>query len=176
MKPNEEEVLMVTKVYVWDTKANIFYDDMDFEDHGHSAALVKSTYVSFWPSDDSGTRPKKAKISSRTPYYVKSYEEDCSKEAMKRRADHVIELRNLDEQSMLSFWREIKAKQNSFHFLDSNCSTVVGRMLLRGGWDPFEYDIGTIFSSLVQALKSEVYYWEPNDVLDLARRIRDTIG
>ena len=166
---------MTTKVYVWDTKAHIFHDDPDPMDHGHSSALVRSTYVSFWPSDDSGSKPKKAKLSSRTPYYVEDYKEDCSKDAMNRPADHIIEIKNLDEQAMLSYWYDEKAKQNNFHFLESNCSTIVGRMLLKG-WDPLDHDLGTILGHLFRSIKTELYYWEPWNVLTLARRIKNTIG
>ena len=171
---------MAVTIYVWDTKANIFTAgfDFDLEDHGHASALVAGEYVSFWPAEDSqGTRRKRLATDLRTAYYPDDYREDCSYDAMNRSADHIITIYKLKESVMLSYWEGIIRTKTKFEFMSSNCSTVVGRMLLQG-WKASSQHLSYSVSNAVlsHAQHAQNYYWEPSDVLSFAQAIRGAIG
>ncbi len=173
---------MAVKIYIWETRANLFKSGINFnwQDHGHTSALVDGVYVSFWPADDSGTR-KKFAINTRSASFTDSYSEDCGYNAMKRTADCCIDIYKLNEYVMLSYWgqvvKQIRGDGISFDFMESNCSTVVGRMLMKG-WKASSGHLAssTIERVLSHALRGENHYWEPEDVLNFARAIKGALG
>jgi hypothetical protein len=128
----------VITVYIWFPK--------DFLGHV-SMQVGLDTYISFWPNEDiirpytdhlknqgHGAKSNVKKLWSRHFLYTTcdSYEKDCldlGEAGSKREADNQIELFNLPQEPIKTFWTEFQTLQPSYNLLKRNCASVVAEAI-----------------------------------------------
>jgi hypothetical protein len=156
------------------------------------------TYLSFWPASRGGKLDNLGKVFLlRDAKEVRSYEDDCYYMRENRRmgdgkADHAITLTSLNAQAVYNEWKnrwidvrqalaatlarnplmvrpDMSFSSTKYNVLGSNCSTYVGRALVKGCVT--SNPIKAIATLLIVA-KGELAYWEPGDVLRLANLLK----
>jgi hypothetical protein len=186
-------------VRVWDSRANLLSDDVSFNDHGHTSIEIPSfgKYLSFWPASRGGKLDNVGKVFLlRDAREVQSYEEDCysmrGDRTRDRMANHSITLTSLNARAVYDEWKnrwmnmrqllaatvarnplmirpDISFSSTKYNVLGSNCSTYVGRALVKGcvTSNPIK-----AIATLPFVAKGELIYWEPGDVLRLANVLK----
>ena len=138
----EIEMRDTITVYIWLPK--------DFLGHV-SMQVGLDTYISFWPNEDmmnlssSETFNEKSHRKNKNlkkwvaEYFIyttcDNYEEDCfvlGKSGSKREADGKVELFNLPQEPIKSFWSEFQTNQPSYHLIKRNCASVVADAINEG--------------------------------------------
>lgn len=153
-------------VYVWDTRGNAFkdLDNFSINDHGHASMQIGYEYLSFWPKNRGG---KLANIATafflRDAKYIDSYSED--RIAMGRGADHKVTLTSINNKIALDYWDDVKMMRTGFRLMETNCSTIVGRSLVKA-CDKNLLGIANLLSTSPTLIMAELFFWEPQKVLE----------
>lgn len=127
---------MTARVYVWLGA----WRRPDFWT-GHSAlSLDSGLYISYWPKKSRSSNSSSKKGSTfdwRAHRLNESINVDIEKLGQ---PDHTVVVMNLNESSMELFWfNVINEREENFHLLIHNCSTVVAKTLERGYLDSIKY-------------------------------------
>ncbi|MBR8837950.1 MAG: hypothetical protein DSM106950_29100 [Stigonema ocellatum SAG 48.90 = DSM 106950] len=135
-----ETMKNIITVYIWLPQ--------DFLGHV-SMQVGLDTYITFWPNKDlinhsSGETLKSKNLKKLVAEYFiyttcNSYDEDCfvlGKARLKREADAKVELFNLPEEPIKTFWREFQTNQPSYHLVKRNCASVVAEAI-HEGWKAY---------------------------------------
>jgi len=104
---------------------------------GHTSLTVGTTYISFWPSDDT----KDKKQPSAKDVFIRSrhqkgalrrnIQEDIKLEG-NRQPSHTIILAGLDEKKMLEYYSKLRVKIPRYQLAKNNCSDIVAQALIIG--------------------------------------------
>jgi hypothetical protein len=155
----------VVKVYFWKPKGvNIGHSSMDI---AFGEGPGRAEYVSWWPGGGDVTGPKgiKALMVGGVPAFIPGYTDDVDMEG--RQPDSAVEIRGLDEDRMLTAWRELKKPGGKYAFLVENCAQTVVKILEQGG---------AMLSYSCFMYASKILVWAPWDVDRFARLVNERIG
>ncbi|WP_338848913.1 hypothetical protein V8J88_08215 [Massilia sp. W12] len=134
---------------------------------GHTALLVRGQYISFWPEGGADAKDIKTKR-SQTGAWVASLGKDIHSEG--GRQPEVIELYNLDEEAVLSFYNDYVQMQPRYQIVRNNCSHVVANCLMAGGRKPSFTPNAGHYGNLARILGIGV--WTPDQILKFANELK----
>ncbi|WP_169267684.1 hypothetical protein [Brasilonema octagenarum] len=136
----------IITVYIWFPKEFL----------GHASMQVGiDTYISFWPNKEIINRSsmqnsqsiinhKNQNINQLLFQHLAdirstSYEEDClilGQGDEQRQADCTVELLNLPQEPIKTFWEKFTKENKSYHLIKRNCSSVVAEAI-NEGWKAY---------------------------------------
>lgn len=174
---------MVVTVYVWRGRWN----KKDWTGHSALAVEPDSLYLSYWPRRG-GPRsrkaaPKKNALEPRDATWSDELGEDV--QHIGYRPTGTVTLRNLNEPTIRECWES--AKLGRFDILSMNCSTVVGRALLKSYQDALEDDWWlkvkvakmvlpqNSFDAMLMSMSDDTI-WYPSQVLRFANLLKRLAG
>ncbi len=149
--------------------------------YGHSAMFVDSItdgYISFYPGGQGKKRGKLIpKLFGTEASYSDSLEEDI--ETMEQSPDRTVEIRNLNERAIESYWLDIKTNNRKFSLLNKNCSAVVGEALHTGFNTSLLHSVDSFMKGfrwmapenwrgLRKLVSADATFWTPRKVLEYA--------
>lgn len=139
---------------------------------GHAAIeIVDSSYISKWP---------KGKTNGYG--YTMDYEEDI--DLCGRKADEIIEIKNLNEKAMEEYWESVRYKE--FNNIFRNCCRIAGKAIEHGYYWSYFRSLDTYFKRLRctyvhfgetayndgALYLSKLTSWTPYDVSTFAKYIK----
>lgn len=134
---------------------------------GHTAMLVKSEYISFWP--EGGADKKDLKLKRSQPgQFVESLAKDIQNEGGV--APVVVEVHNLNEDAVLNHIAEIQAAGPKYQIMRHNCSHVVAHCLMAGGARPSFVPHAGHYGNLARVMGIGV--WTPDQILKFVEEIK----
>ncbi|NMG09600.1 hypothetical protein [Brasilonema sp. UFV-L1] len=192
----------IITVYIWLPK----------EFFGHASMQVGvDTYISFWPNKEvlnySFTETSKNKLNQKNQTInqllfqhlidvsSESYEQDClilGRDGSQRKADRKVELFNLPQEPIKTFWKEFQTQQFSYHLIKRNCSSVVAEAI-NEGWKAYvatakqtinnllgDFETVTAYEKDFEALSftraafnlGRLLFWSPKQVLLYAQMVK----
>ena len=146
--------------------------------------MVQSTYMSWWPADDSKKQIKFVKGGikgkDKPPKGQLNVQADIKAEG--DRQPIVVLLQGLDEQKMIQEWDRIKSGIRGYNLISHNCSTTIATLLIAGaGFGPSfvpsirvaDYAASTLGSlaACMDKLNFSLQMWSPEHVQRFAYEI-----
>lgn len=97
---------------------------------GHASIAIGDKYFSFWPTSEEDEKEKDIDFLTSIPAKFHSFIED--QKAKGFNADEFIEINNLEEVSMLNFWKAVMTERIHYNLLRMNCCVTVALSLRVG--------------------------------------------